>query len=581
MKIKGREYFMNKEGKLFLRKGDSLKVVAAMATFFWKDAAQYKEYPLPQAPEGTHGYASMSFVWSDVNDDGKPQADEVVTGSRWSKWTDWKYPVGVAGYFGSYWLDEAFNLYGYAGESYGSSGGRGPFVTRIPLKGWTPGGAPLWDVKSQRLLAELNADGRCLYLPCEGRVIAGEPITCIRDDGAILWTYRNNWAGVHASHNAPIPDRDDLLIGTLGCIGRAKTPLGTVFAMHSNMGRLYLMTTDGLFVASVFQDCRLGGDPWPREAKPGAPLGGVTMGSEWFGGHFFRAGKTGDYYLIAGFTAYNLIKLNGFETLKAIPGGTLTVAGGDLASAEQQIRQRTAKQAAKAALAITLLDAAPAIDGKLDEYPKDRFVEWSSGPYAVRAAVAADAANLYLAYDVSGDANPMVNGGKDVNQLFITGDSVDLQFGSDPAADAKRGEAATGDVRLLISVFNGEPVAVLYRWKASGRKTPVTFTCPWRSCTVDSVEVVKDAKISIGRGGRGYIVEAAVPLAALVFAPQAGKTYGIDLGVIYSDAKGTNRAARIYWSNKATGLTADVPGEIMAFPGLWGTALWGAATVSP
>ena len=572
MKADGREYFMNKNGTLFLRNGDVLKPVAAMATFFWKDAAAFKQYPLPPAPEGTHGYASMSFIWMDLNDDGKPQADEMVTGSPWSGWKDLKYPVGVAGYFGSYWLDERFNLYGYARESYGANGGRGPFATKIPLTGWTPGGAPIWRFGNQQLLAELKPDATCLYLPCEGKVIVGEPITCVLDDGTIPWTYKDNWAGVHASHNAPIPDRDDLLIGTLGCIGRAKTSLGTVFAMHSNMGRLYLMTTDGLFVASVFQDCRLGGDPWPNEARPGAPLGGVTMGSEWFGGHFFKAEKSGDYFLIAGFTAYNLIKLNGFDSLKAVPGGAVTVTAKDLRAAEVLLQQRAAKEAGITALVIAKLDAAPVLDGKLDEYPKDRFVEWSSGPYSARAAVAVDAANLYLAYDVSGDNNPMVNGGKDAGQLFVTGDSVDLQLGADPAADPKRTDAAAGDLRLLISVLNNEPVAVLYRWKVKGKKNPVTFSCPWRSCTVDSVEIVKDARISITRRGGGYTVEAAVPLAALAFAPQAGKSCKIDLGVIFSDAKGNNRAARVYWANKATGLTADVPGEIMAFPSLWGTA---------
>ena len=33
---------------------------------------------------------------------------------------------------------------------------------------------------------------------------------------------------------------------------------------------------------------------------------------------------------------------------------------------------------------------------------------------------------------------------------------------------------------------------------------------------------------------------------------------------------GTNRDARVYWSNKATGLVNDVPGEIMVQPNLWG-----------
>jgi len=300
------------------------------------------------------------------------------------------------------------------------------------------------------------------------------------------------------------------------------------------------------------------------------------MGSEWFGGHFFKAEKTGEYYLIAGFTAYNLIKLNGFETLKAIPAETVTVTARDVQDAEKLLQQRAAKAAAQTALAIATAVTPPALDGKLTGFATNSFVQWESGPYRIKAALAADAANLYLAYDVNGDNNPMVNGGKDVNQLFATGDSVDLQLGTDPGADTKRTEAAVGDIRLLMSVFQTNSVAVLYRWKAKGEKNPVKFTCPWRSHTVDRVDVLKNAKVNITRRGGGYTVEASVPLADLGFSPAAGKTYKADLGVIFSDAKGDNRAARVYWSNRATGLTADIPGEIMAAP-----SLWGSATVGP
>ncbi|MBE3134382.1 MAG: hypothetical protein IMZ55_12990, partial [Acidobacteria bacterium] len=531
-----------------------------------------QDIPLPPAPEGTHGYASISFIWSDLNGDATPQPQEVVSGSRWSGWKDLKYPVGVSGYFGGYWLDEQFNLYGLAGESFGAQGGRPVLVTKVPLKGWTPGGAPVWDAAAQQVLIDGGKVQGCLYLPGDGQVIAGAPITCVRDDGAIRWTYKDNWAGVHASHNAPIPDRDDQLIGTLGCIGQVRTPLGTVFGMHSNMGRLYLMTTDGLFVAGVFRDCRLGGEAWPNEARPGAPLGGVTMGSEWFGGHLFQCQKSRECFLIAGFTAYNLIRLDGLDALQAIPGGGLTVTAADRRAAEAMAQQRAAKAAATNELVISRAKAAPAVDGKLDEFPNDTFVEWSSGPYRIRAALAVDDANLYLAYDVSGDDNPMVNRGKDVKQLFVTGDSVDLQVGTDLAADPARTEAAVGDLRLLISVFEDNPVAVLYRWTVKEGREPVTFTCPWRSHTLDRVDVVKEAAVHVARRGGGYVVEAAVPLAALGFAPRAGETYRLDLGAIFSDAKGDNRAARVYWSNKATGLVSDVPGEIMAVPNLWGRA---------
>jgi hypothetical protein len=571
MRIQGREYFMTKNGRLYLRTGDTLRPVAAIGNPCVKDLDRFKDIPLPPVPSGTHGYATMTVAWSDLNDDGVAQSNEVVCGSRWTGWNDVKLPVGTSGYFGSYWLDEDLSICSIAGESWGAYGGRPPMVTKTPRKGWTPGGAPVWDLAQQVLIAQPPYSG-CLYLRSEGKTIFGAPITCVRDDGATLWTYKDNWAGVHGSHNAPIPERDDVLIGTLGCIGRAKTALGMVFALHSNMGRLYLITTDGLFVAGVFQDCRLGGDSWPDSTRAGAPLGGVTMGSEWFGGHFFKSEKTDEYYLIAGFTAYNLIKLNGIDKLQPIAGDTVKVTPEDLRAAEARALQRAATEAAARTLAIARVSTPPAFDGKLGGFATNAFVAWSSGPYRLRAGLAADATHLYLAYDVAGDDNPMVNGGKDVKQLFTTGDSVDLQLGTDSSAPANRTEAAVGDVRLLISVFEGKPVAVLYRWKAKGDRQPVTFTCPWRSHTVDRVDVLADARINITRRGGGYVVEAAVPLAALGFSPVAGQTCKTDLGVIFSDAKGDNRAARVYWSNKATGLTADVPGEIMAFPSLWGTA---------
>ena len=39
---------------------------------------------------------------------------------------------------------------------------------------------------------------------------------------------------------------------------------------------------------------------------------------------------------------------------------------------------------------------------------------------------------------------------------------------------------------------------------------------------------------------------------------------------IYGDAEGTTNIFRNYWSNQATGLINDVPGEIMLSPNLWG-----------
>jgi hypothetical protein len=110
LKVGGREYFVSKNGRLYLRAGDALKAVAAMGNVRVQEIGNVADIPLPAPPGGTHGYVTISFVWSDLNDDGTPQAGEVVSGSPWSGWKDLKYSVGVSGYFGSYWLDEKFDL---------------------------------------------------------------------------------------------------------------------------------------------------------------------------------------------------------------------------------------------------------------------------------------------------------------------------------------------------------------------------------------------------------------------------------------------------------------------------------------
>ncbi len=553
VKFQGREYYENKQGQLYLRKGDALVPVAQFGQLRPQDIEK-SGIPVT-APAGVRDW--FGYLWCDLNDDGKMSANEVAATTT----------VIAPGGWGGQWTDERFDLYSAPGGYYRQ------IVTKIPLKGFTPGGAPIWDLHDLKQIADWPAPGpNKLFLATKGTVIVGTPLTCYADDGTRLWTYsRDMWNDVHGSHLAPIPERDDQFVGVLSCCGVANTPLGKVFAMNSNMGRLYVMTADGLLVATVFQDCRIGSDPWPTSAKPGSPMGGVTMGGEWFGGYFFKSEATNEFYLIAGGTSYNLIKLNGLEKVQALPGGALTMSGKDLLAAERLQQQRAAAAATAQTLTITRLTA-PKVDGRLDKYPEARRIAWNAGPYGARAALGVDDANLYVAIDVNGDNNPMVNSGKDPSLLFITGDCVDLQLGTDPAADPKRGDAALGDIRVSISVLDGKPIAVLYRFKANGAKHPQVFSSPWRKFSVDDVEVLGDAKIVLNRRGDGYGIEAALPLAALGFTPQPGKAYKCDVGVIFSDPTGTTRAARVYWANKATGLVNDVPGEIMPTPQLWGTA---------
>lgn len=62
--------------------------------------------------------------------------------------------------------------------------------------------------------------------------------------------------------------------------------------------------------------------------------------------------------------------------------------------------------------------------------------------------------------------------------------------------------------------------------------------------------------------------EISVPLATLHWAPKANDIVRADIGVL----RGANgqTTQRVYWSNKATAITADVPSEVELTPKLWG-----------
>jgi hypothetical protein len=122
-------------------------------------------------------------------------------------------------------------------------------------------------------------------------------------------------------------------------------------------------------------------------------------------------------------------------------------------------------------------------------------------------------------------------------------------------------------LRLVATFAKGRPLAVLYRAVIPGTKAPVPFSSPWRTMTLDRVDDVS-AQVELAGSGGNY--ELSIPLAALGLKPQTGRSYKADVGILRGD--GTATTARVYWSNKATGITSDVPSEAALTPQLWGRA---------
>ena len=187
-----------------------------------------------------------------------------------------------------------------------------------------------------------------------------------------------------------------------------------------------------------------------------------------------------------------------------------------------------------------------------------------SKPYDVTAAVAVAGDRLHAAFR-TGDPNLLRNSGEMPTALFRTGGALDLMIGTDPNADPGRQQPVAGDVRLLVTQVKGQTRAILYRAVVPGTKEPVPFSSPWRTITLDRVEDVSGQVRLAGAEGN---YEISVPLEILGLHPREGETLRGDVGILRGD--GFQTLQRVYWSNKATGLTSDVPSEAMLTPGLWG-----------
>jgi hypothetical protein len=309
------------------------------------------------------------------------------------------------------------------------------------------------------------------------------------------------------------------------------------------------------------------------------PLDGVTPGDE----HFFPSvAQTSDgrIYLVAGGLFSAVVRVDGLETVRRIPPFPLPVTAGQLAAAEKLVQQRETERQAELGQAvwkISLYSPAAAPDDRdwtdadwvdIDRRGVAAYFDSSTSPYAETAAMAVAGGQL-LARWKTGDAQLLENSGAAENAPFKTGGALDLMLGTNPGADPDRREPTAGDIRLLITRVRGKTRAWLYRAIVPG--TPpeqrVVFRSPVRTVSFDRVEDVS-GRVRLAADGQGDY-QIAVPLNLLGWAPRPGAKFKGDIGILRGN--GTETMQRAYWSDKATALLADVPGEAALSPGLWGT----------
>jgi hypothetical protein len=403
-----------------------------------------------------------------------------------------------------------------------------------------------------------------------GREIFSDmPMRGVGKDGKTQWTFPNRWAGVTHSHGAPLPKRGEMQ-GVIYFLGSA--PLdsdGDVMVMNGNYGRFFVMTTDGMYLDEFFKDVRV------SQASDAYLIGG-----EPFGGYFGRC-EDGKYYLQSGHTDYRIFEIDGLDQIKRTEGHII-VSAQQAHDAQLSLEHRQVQSQQGAIATVYSAASESSIAENPDQWPGNwNSIQWGDPsqtfPFAQVKAVRSTVA-VHLAYRVK-DPSPWRNSGSDWTMLFKTGDSVDFQFSTDPAADPDRSGPVAGDKRLLMAPFHKQPIAVLYSFREPNANAPLAFSSPWRSERVDRVVQLKDARLSTVIGPDSYELRAVVPLSDLEI-PGAGSATELrgDFGVIYGDADGIVDELRSYWSNKATGLVNDVPGEVTVTPRLWGRLDFEAAT---
>ncbi len=530
-----------------------------------KSDAFLSRWPAGVNPKGDYWQNQAMFVWSDSNGDGLVQPDEV---------TFWKASGG-----GITVMPDLSFVASRVDEK----------AMRYAPRRFTALGAPVYDPAVGVVLMDgaqgpVSSGGDQALTGANGWTIftnAPRPFSPYGlggvKNGVALWSYPSMWPGLHASHEAPAPEYPGEIIGTTRLLGGFVTPgkgeAGPLWCVNGNMGDMYLFTADGLFVSQLLQDVRQGQTWTMPVAERNMQVNGLTMHDENF---WPSLTQTADGQIYINASHPSLVRVDGLETVRRLPASTLQITAADLKEAQNYLVQSELQRQREQGTGILKVRTVPApltLDSKLADWAGADWVtvdkrgvaanfDSNSKPYNVTAAVAVSGDRLFAAFR-TGDKELLRNTGEAANAPFKTGGALDLMLG-----------AVEGGERLLVTVVKGKTLAVLYRPHAPGGKSePIAFSSPWRTIKMDRVEDVSD-KVNLTADGEGDY-EISAPLALLNLAPKAGTTIKGDIGILRGN--GFQTLQRVYWSNKATGIVADVPSEAELTPVLWGAWQFGKA----
>ncbi len=524
--------------------------------------AQYKLRA--EVREAGKGKKSVE-VWSDANDDGKEQPDEVKS-----------YDIDLQGWIAGWYMPMTPDL-----TFYGS-------MYQVKVTGWTACGAPQYDLTQAKKLpgpadAKIrggmgaqhghgSADGKFM-LWNGGYGEDHSTVDCFDiASGKRVWSYPTNFTGVHGSHRAVGPEVG-MIRGAYDITGSAtlSAPVGNIWVIPTNKGEWHVLTEKGFYLTRLFE-----GDPmknaWPEQAVPGASLDTCPPGAgeEAFGGSITQ-GVDGKLSVQAGHVSYWNAEVVGLDTVHALTGGKVTMTDADVATAKSW-REKLLHDATSVKR-LVVEKITPTLAGDLEkDFAGGQIIKYQKEEgTACKTAIAYDGKNLYLGFDVK-DSTPWINGADAPEFLYARGDTCDLQIGTDPKSPAGRTEAVLGDMRISIGSYQNQPTVVVYRRVATEKNPKLFNSGVVKGYEMESVIVMKDAKVQVkvDAVNKRYVMEATLPLSALGFTPTSGMVIRGDVGVTHGNKDGKRTVLRTHWSNQNTGLVSDEVFELQMFPATWG-----------
>ncbi len=558
----GREYLITAQNWAFEQ--SPLKIYEHVSAGVWKLRSMviYRDKAGKDIVQGHPAEAkveaeSTTTLWADRNGNGMQEADEFFPSIS-----------GIV-MFSGWYMGAAPELSLYANGK------------QFRTTGFTACGAPTWNLAKPTQMPAIgmgSADGT-MVLAGGNYGEAHTQYQCFDiATGKRRWTYPDTFVGVHGSHNAPPPEagliRGAYSSGSVSACAVVKLPdpIGNTWVISTNVGEWHLLTEKGFYLSRLFQPDQIKVS-FPEKAVPGVLLNDAPcgMGGEDFGGSATLA-TDGKLYLQAGKTGFWNVAVEHLDQVKQLQG----VEPISIATADLPLAQRFREQAQQAVVGVQRLvvkraTAAPTFTGDIaKDFASASLAAYDKGEGAhARTAMLWDDTHLYLAWEVQ-DRSPWTNGARSGDALYWSGDTVDFQLGTNPAAAVDREEAVQGDLRLSIGSLAGKDTAVVFR-KVAEHKQPKTFTSGViKDYVMDSVLTLDAAAITVTRHADSYTVEAVIPLHDLGFTAHTDLKLKGDFGVTFGNQAGDRTRLRSYWSNQHVGIVDDVVFELKMEPKYWG-----------